>query len=303
MNQRVLIAGGSGLVGKKLTEILSSEGYDVSILTRKKSPLLKIEQFEWDPVKNKIDDKAFENVRILINLAGAGIADKRWTANRKQEIIRSRTSAAAALYDFLNSQSHQIQVVIHASAIGIYKNNLSELLDESAVHGNDFISSTVIEWEKQTTRFSELKIRTVIFRFGIILSADDGAFNKMLKPLRFRIAGIVGTGRQMMSWVHIEDTCRAIIYAIKTDSMSGIYNLVSPYPVSNQQLMQELIRQKKGVFLKAYAPSFALRLILGQRAEILLNGAIVSSKKLVDKGFRFRFPEIAPAIANLLKAR
>lgn len=298
----VLIAGGSGMIGTCLSRMLNAAGYQVRILTRKKKQNFPFEQAEWNPDSNYLEAGALNEVTFIINLSGTGIADKRWSQERKREIISSRVNPISTLVYHLKNNAYQVKAFISASAIGIYPKNKVQVMTEDSLPGNDFLSQSVMEWEMALLNsILPAEIRKVVLRFGVVLSLDGGALPEMLKPFRFGIALTLGKGNQMVSWVHIEDVCRAIIHALQHTEVSGIYNVTAPEPVTFKKLIFETAKTKCRWYFKASVPAFILRCIMGRRAGLVLDSMHVSSARLQSTGFQFRFPSIDSALQQLLK--
>lgn len=261
-----------------------------------------VPSYVWNPEKGDLDPKAFDGVDTIVHLAGAGIGDKRWSADRKREILDSRIRSTALLVDFLRSAKHEVRTVVAASAIGYYGfgSGEEEFTEESAP-GRDFLASVVVRWEQETERFRALGCRVVKPRIGVVLSGDGGALKEIVRPIRWGVGAPLGTGTQWMSWIHIDDLCALIAYAIDNPQMEGVYNAVAPQPITNLGLTREIARQlHRKVFLPPI-PSFVLRTMLGEMADLVTKGSKVSGARISIRGFQFRFPRLPEAIAHLLQ--
>ena len=302
MSKVVLITGGSGLVGSRLTEILLAEGFIVSHLGRSRTPKKSVKSYIWDIKRGFIEEGAIESANIVVHLAGAGVADKPWTKSRKQVILQSRVQSTRLLYDKLASSENQCQTVVSASAIGIYGIDTGEQwVDEGSPAGTGFLADVVKRWEREIARFEELKLRVVTLRTGIVLSSQGGALPKIAKPISMNAGAVIGTGKQYMSWIHIDDLCQVILAAISSGSYSGIYNAVAPNPVNNKQFTEILAKVlNKPLWLPA-VPGFILKLAMGEMAQIVLGGNRVSAEKIQDAGYKFEYPELEPALAAIYK--
>ena len=311
MKPCVLITGGTGLVGNALTKALLGKGYEVIILSRKMvspdSATPGLYYACWDPAAGKADVEAFAKADHIINLAGAGVADQRWTANRKALIRDSRVHAGKLITSVLANNSNKVQSVINASAIGWYgpdknpTNSNDEGFIETDPPMNDFLGTTCQDWEDSIKGVESLGKRLVILRTGIVLSTKGGALKEFLKPLRFRIAAVLGSGKQVISWIHIDDLVNLYIYMIENKNQTGVFNAIGPNPVSNRTMVKELARQQKpGFHLTIPVPAFMLRIILGEMSIEVLKSARVSCLKIREAGFQFRHPELPEAIRNLL---
>jgi uncharacterized protein (TIGR01777 family) len=302
MSQNILITGGTGLVGSRLTELLLQEGYQVSYLSRSKESVGKVKIYAWDVEEGHIEDGAIETADYIIHLAGVGVADKRWTSSRKKEILESRTKSAELLFKKLQQSTHQVKAVVAASAVGYYGYDTGEaLITEESPAGEDFLAEVCQHWEFSVGQIRQLHIRTVSFRIGIVLSPHGGALAKLLQTIKIGAGAPLGTGKQYFSWIHIDDVCQAFIKAIKDDTLNGIYNLTAPNPVTNEELTKETASVLDKPLLLPNVPAFALKLGMGEMANAVLGGSIVSSQKLAAAGFRFQFTQLRPALEDLLR--
>lgn len=304
--ETILITGGTGLVGKALTKMLVSKGYNVIILTRV-LPANKTQnniQFAlWDTNKQTIDIAALQKADYIVHLAGAGVVDKRWTDAYKKEIINSRVNSSKLLIHTLQNNSNKIKAIISASAIGWYGPDKFPVVPftESDKPDTGFLGDTCKLWEESIEPATALGIRVVKYRLGIVLSNEGGALTEFKKPLRFGIAGILGSGEQIISWIHINDLCRLFIYAIENENIEGSYNAVAPEPVTNKKLMLTVAKTIKGNFyIPMHVPGFILKLLLGEKSIEILKSTTVSSKKITQTGFIFNYPEIENAITDLV---
>ncbi len=249
----VIITGGTGLIGRALSAYLVSRGMQVIILTREprshRSSSPGISYAAWNIEEQSVNEEPFHKAKFVIHLAGAGVADKRWTEKRKKEILESRTKSGSLLIKVLQQVPNEIVSVVSASAIGWYKKNNPVPAIETDPPGQGFLSETCVAWENSIKPVTELGKRLVILRTGIVLSNDGGAFPEFAKPVRFGIAGILGNGKQMISWIHIEDLCRIYMEAMLNASLSGIYNAVAPQPVSNRNFYAGSCEKNKRKFL------------------------------------------------------
>ena len=287
------------MIGRVLAKQFESKGFRVRYLTRQPPPG-DAHAYFWDPLNGQIDENAFREVEILVNLAGEGIADKLWTPWRKRKIINSRVLAAKILFKALERIDHRVKVIINASAIGIYGNTGEMIIHEDAPLSQDFLGTTCQRWEKNALHFNSLGVRTVIFRIGLVLSDKGGMLPELLTPLKFGIATVFGSGKQYQSWIHIDDLCRMIVKASREDQYAGIYNAVAPGPLSQRNFMKLLTQILQGSYIFFPVPSFLLKLFLGEMSKLLLEGSRVSSEKIEKTGFKFTFPQANLALRNLL---
>lgn len=299
--KNVLIAGGTGLVGKALSDNLSGAGYQIRHLSRKARPEAAFPTFAWNPEKGEIDPAALQDVDAVINLAGEGIADKLWTAERKKKIIDSRVQATRLLRQAIAEHGKQVQVFLSASAIGYYGNRGDEWMAETAKPGKGFLSDSTLAWEKAIEEVAATGLRTAWFRIGIVLTTRGGAMEKLLLPMRMGLGGYFGDGKQWYPWIHIDDVCGTFRYALEKPSINGPYNAVAPAPATNRDLVREIARVKGGVGLVASGPAFVMRLAMGEMADVILNGTRVSADKIIAAGYSFRYPVLQPALEDLIR--
>jgi uncharacterized protein len=297
--KKILIAGGTGLIGTHLSRLLKNRDYEVTHLSRRANPTAEFPTFAWQPETGSFDPKAFEKVDAIINLAGAGIADKLWSKKRKREIIDSRTSTNALIAKYLRSEKHSIQTYISASAIGFYDNRGDEMMDETSAVGTGFLAESTDAWEKAIAEVAATNVRTVALRIGVVLSPEGGALQKMLIPFMFRLGVYFGNGRQWTSWIHRVDLCNIFLWALENPTIQGTFNAVAPGPLSNFDFTKAISTAKGGGYLLLPAPAFALRLGMGEMADVVLGSTRVSSQKIENQGFRFRFPEALGALRDL----
>lgn len=299
----VLITGGTGLIGKAIAKLLLEKGYEVIILSRNPEELKpvssRISYAGWDIDKKIIDETAIANADYIIHLAGAGLADKRWTKKRKEEIIGSRVKSSQLIIEAIRRIPNRIKAVVSASAIGWYGSDPTipnpQPFTEDSPAGNDFLGKTCRQWEASIEPVTELGKRLVTLRIGIVLSSEGGALKEFIKPLKFGIAVILGNGKQIISWIHISDLARLFFTAIENEKMNGVYNAVAPIPVSNKDLVLELARNRN-FFIPFHVPSFLLKLFLGEMSMEVLKSISVSSEKIQGAKFIFQFPDIKTAL-------
>jgi uncharacterized protein (TIGR01777 family) len=302
--QTVLITGGTGLVGSRLTALLIEKGYQVSHLSRSKKEGINPKTYQWDIKKKSIEEEAIAKADYIIHLAGASVADKRWTSSRKKEILNSRIESAALLRDKLKTVQNNVKALISASAIGIYGIDTgSRINTEEAPKGNDFLADVAKHWEAAADDIAMQvpQIRIVKLRIGIVLSDKGGALEKMMQPIRLGAGAPLGSGKQYMSWIHIDDLCRMFIHAIENDNIKGVYNAVAPHSVTNEELTRQAAKLINRPVLGLHVPAFALKLVLGEMAETVLGGSIISADKIKQTGFNYRYAHLNDALSNLLK--
>ena len=302
-----MITGGTGLVGTALTKHLVDKGYQVIILSRNEdqtSSSSSVTFARWDVEKQTIDNNAIAKADYIIHLAGAGVADKRWSEKRKKEIVESRTQSSALLVKALSETANNVKAVISASATGWYGADEKRFrgkkgFTEDAPADGEFLGETCRLWEESISPIGRLGKRLVKLRTGIVLSNDGGALHEFKKPVKFGVASILGNGKQVVSWIHIDDLCRLYIYSIEHE-ISGVYNAAAPTPVTNGNLVMRLAAKLKGsFFVPMYVPGFLIRLIFGEMSIEVLKSVTVSSDKIRNEGFTFLYPSIAAALDQL----
>ncbi len=313
----VLITGGTGMIGTALSRHLLQQGYDVIILSRNPiqtassyktaslqnsfRPSGKIFYAKWDTHLKKIDNQALSQADFIVHLAGEGVAKKRWTKKRKEEIKKSRTESSDVLFHCLSTQPNKVKAVISASAIGWYGPDHGRPFIETDPASNDFLGETCKAWEESIDEIKTLDKRVVKMRLGIALSNEGGALVEFKRPARIGIAAILGNGNQMVSWIHIDDLCRAFIHAIETPTMEGVYNLAAPNVVSNRELTLGIAKSMNGnVYMPFKVPSLLLKIIMGEMSMEVLKSTTVDCSKLQETGFNFIYPSVEPALRQLI---
>ena len=298
--EKILITGGSGLLGQHLAEYLSSQNYELKLLSRKKN-LNKSNIYFWDLNSGQIEEDALNGIDHIIHLAGAGIAEKRWTEKRKNKIIDSRVKSTELLFNEVNKMYIKPRTFISASAIGYYGAVTNEkIYTEEDNPGDDFQGEVCQQWESSSQKFGELGIRNVQLRFGVVLSAEGGVLPKMMLPIKFGVGSAMGTGNQFVPWVHIKDVTRIIEKSILDEDISGPYNIVAPEFKTNNEFMNAIAGKLGKPLFMPNIPSFILNLILGEMSQIVLEGSRISSKKILDSTYTFSFPVLDRALSNLL---
>jgi uncharacterized protein len=299
--ETVLITGGNGLIGKYLAIKLRSGGYHVITLSRSAGKNNGKDQFFWDSDKNIIDPGAITPADYIIHLAGANIGDKRWTKQRKQEIIDSRVKSTQLIFNAVQAQPNHLKAFISASATGYYGAVTTEkVFSESDLPASDFLGETCRRWEEAAHQFENASVRTVIIRTGVVLTPKGGALGKMTPLVRLGLGSPLGSGNQYLPWIHIDDLCEIYIRALKDQSMTGAFNAAAPDNPTNKEFYRILARlMKKPLWLPA-VPSIVLKIALGKMSAMLLEGSRVSSEKIRTAGYHFRFPELEGALRALI---
>lgn len=303
MTKKVLITGGTGLVGTALTTLLVEKGYLVTILTRNKNLTSKhpnIAYSYWDINKGVIDKDELFSANYIIHLAGAGIADKPWSVKRKTEILDSRVEPIKLIYTHLKNNPHELKAFISASGVGYYGAiTTNTIFEETAPAASDFLGKTCLKWEQAVDELNDLSIRTVKLRTGIVLAKNGGALPKMMQPFKFGLGAALGSGKQIMPWIHIDDLAQLYVAAIENDSFNGAYNAIAGN-VSNKNFSKMLSKAINKPFWLPNVPGFMLKLFLGEMAVILLEGSAASNQKLLQTGFNFQFADLEVALKELV---
>lgn len=301
MSKTILITGGSGLIGSFLTHVLLQKGYIVHHLRRNEAQSRNpaIRTFEWDVYRQQIDEKCIDEVDAVVHLAGEGIADKRWTNKRKQQIVESRTESIRMVYGLLKKKKdHQCKLIVSASGIGYYGDCGEALLTEDNPPGSDFLAQTCVKWEKAVDEGAKLGLRIVKFRTGVILAEQGGALPQMAKPVKWGFGAALGSGNQWMSWIHIRDAVRMYVFALEKQ-LEGIYNMVSPHPATNKQIMKAIASHLNHPFWLPDIPAFVLKVVMGEMGTMLLGSAKVSANKIQSTGFIFEFLTLQEALQEI----
>lgn len=298
MSKKILITGASGLVGSQLTEMLLQKGYQVVHVGRTKRAG-KVPAFVWDVTKQEFDIESLNGVDTIINLAGAGVADKRWTDSRKRELLESRTKSLELLHKTLSTNNHQVTAVISASAIGYYGFVGDDVFTEDSKSGTDFLATLTQQWEAEADKLNTLNIRVVKLRIGIVLSDKGGALIEMAKPVRMFVGSPLGSGKQFLSWIHIDDLCNMFIKAVTNEKLQGAYNAVSGDWVTNKEMTLAIGKVLNRPVWLPNVPAFVLKVMLGEMANLVLQGSKVSADKIKQTGFNFTYTKLDDALQNL----
>jgi uncharacterized protein (TIGR01777 family) len=296
MSRKVLITGGTGLIGTRLAEMLIDAGYEVALLSRHPGAS-RYRGFRWDPQAGMIDEAAISYADYIINLAGSSVSDGKWTNERKQEILSSRLAGTQLVARELAKGHHHVQAFISASAIGIYGDQDDRLVNEETPPApNDFLAEVCQQWEAAAQSVAEGNIRTAIFRIGIVLSPEGGALVPLARIVKMMAGAALGSGRQYMSWIHLDDLCRLLIDALEEPKWEGTFNAVSPHPVTNQTFTKTLAEVLHRPLVLPKVPEFGLKLVMGEMSEIVLSSQRVSADKVLGQGFKFEYPELRTAL-------
>jgi uncharacterized protein (TIGR01777 family) len=299
---KVLVTGATGLVGEELVKLFLQNGISINYLTTSKSKIihkLNYNGFYWNPLLGEIDVKAFENVDVIIHLAGASVSN-RWTKEYKKEIIDSRMLTVRLLYNSLTTIEHQVKQIVSASAIGIYPDSFTKIYHEDDHEvDNSFLGKVVYDWENEVNVFEKLDIKVAKIRIGLVLASNGGALQEIKKPIKLGIGSPFGSGKQYQSWIHVLDLAYVFLFAVANE-LSGTFNAVSPYPVTNEELTKAIAKKLAKPLFVPNIPKFLMKFILGEMHIILFSSQNASSKKLLDNGFQFKYAALDKALQNLL---
>ncbi len=299
---KILITGGSGLVGRELTAVLQQQGHDVAWLSSRHWLKSNIPISEYNYSSGEIDKEELKSAEVIIHLAGANVGEKKWSKKRQKLIMDSRVKTAELIFNTLKDTDHQLKAFISASAVGYYGAVTTEnIFNEESAAGSDFLSSVCRHWEKAADAFTSLGVRVVKVRSSVVLSRSGGALEKIIPPFKFGANVVLGSGKQYMPWIHIDDLCNIYLKAVEDENMHGVYNAAAPEHTDYSNFMQQLKPYFKRVFLNVKVPAFALRLVFGKMAVLLLDGSRVEAQKIVKSGFQFKFPTLKMAFDHLLK--
>jgi len=301
--KKVLITGASGLIGTRLTDILLQHGFGVHTLgrTARKAANSLIRPFTWDIEKGVLDERAFEGVSAIVHLAGAGIAERRWTDQRKREIIDTRVKSAHLLYQFLKSGNHEVKTFVSTSGVDYYEDAGENWITEEGAKGKGFLTEVCSQWEQGAIDIGALGIREVRLRTGIVLSAKGGALPPLTATIPFGFATYFAKTPLYYPWIHIDDECGIIMDAINNETMHGPYNSVAPQPLPMKDLMKEILLARKSKAVLLPVPPFTIRLALGEMSAMLLGSHRCSAEKILAAGYRFKYGEIKEALDNILR--
>jgi uncharacterized protein (TIGR01777 family) len=300
--RKILITGATGLIGQEIVKVCHDQKLSVHYLTTSKTKLTNDENYKgfyWNPEANEIDISCFEGVDTIINLVGATIS-KRWTDSYKKEIISSRTDTAKLLKNTITNHNFPVQQIVSASAIGVYPSSVTNYYEESHTQvSSSFLGEVVQQWEAAVDEFSSLGIKVAKIRIGLVLSENGGALPEIAKPIRFGAGAAFGSGEQWQSWIHIEDLARLFVHVV-THNFQGIYNAVAPNPVSNTELTKTVAKVLHKPLILPNIPKLAMKLVLGEMHILLFESQRVSSTKIEDTSFNFKYHHLEPALLEIL---
>lgn len=296
----ILITGGTGLVGQALRQKLIAKGYAIKLLSTSKNKCNGIDVFYWNLENEQLDERALENIDYIIHLAGANISDKRWTAQQKKVIIDSRTISTNLLLNELKKRNKTLKAFISSSATGYYGAITSEhIFLETDQNEQDFLGKVCNQWEAGVEEISALGIRTVKLRTGVVLSNKGGALKKLIAPARWGLSAAMGSGKQYLPWIHIDDLCNMYIHCLENNHIQGVYNAVAPQHITNKDFTKELAVSLNKPYFLPNIPYFLLKTVLGEMSLIILEGSRISCEKIIATGFQFKYKAITEALHSL----
>lgn len=300
--ETILITGGTGVIGRHLSQSLTEKGYMVCMLSRTETKEHGIRNYSWDPVSNKIDPEAVAEADCIIHLAGANLGEKRWTRKRKKELYDSRIKTGELILENVRTYGKKLKAFISASATGYYGMTTSgKIFSETDEAASDFTGELCRHWENMAERFGETGARTVRIRSGVVLTARGGALGRISTVTRAGLASPLGTGNQYFPWIHVDDLCGIYMKAVADTTMNGAYNAVAPEQITNRDFMKAVAGSLKRPFIAPNVPSFIMRLVFGEMAGMLLEGSRVSPDKIIRAGFDFRFKSVEAALKDLFE--
>lgn len=297
--KNILITGASGLIGAKLIRNLQDKGYFVSVLSRNPDKLKGVKAFKWNTEEQTIDNNALKDVDTIIHLAGAGIADARWTKSRKQLIIDSRVLSTRLLFKAIEETKAPVKTIISASAVGFYGDRADEILNENSTNGTGFLAECCQQWEKAVDEGLKFGVRLVKFRIGLVLSKQGGALAKLETPVSLFLGAPLGSGKQWMPWIHVTDLLAVFEKAIENSELVGIYNACSPIPVTNLEFTKILAKTLFRPVWPIKVPEFILKAVLGEMSDVILISNHTTSQKLINSGFKFRYAVLDEALKEI----
>lgn len=301
MAKKILVTGGTGLVGDLLTKKLQDQGYDVSIMSRNPEKVKNLKAFYWDSKKQEIDEKCLDGIDTIIHLAGENIADGRWTDQRKKILISSRSESIGLLYDLMKRREHQVKAVLSASAVGFYGDRANEILDEESFVGTGFLAHCCNEWEKAVDQGTEIGLRVAKFRIGLLLTPKGGVLEIFKLMVKTFTATKLGSGQQWFPWIHSDDLIGMFLWAVENDNAKGVFNATAPNPVRNKEFTKKLSDVLHRPFWPLAIPKSMFKLLMGEKSELVLMSTHTKSDKIIKAGFTFKFLCLKTALQDLTK--
>ena len=301
MAKKILVTGGTGLVGNMLTKKLQDQGYEVSIMTRSPEKVKHLKAFYWDIKKQEIDEKCLDGIETIIHLAGENIADGRWTDDRKKALVSSRTESIGLIYDLMKRKEHQVKTVLSASAVGFYGDRGEEILDETSKPGTGFLAYCCEEWEKAVEQGTEMGLRVAKFRIGLLLTPKGGVLDIFKLMVKSFTATKLGSGEQWFPWIHSDDLIGMFLWAVENQDAKGVYNATAPNPVRNKEFTKTLSDVLHRPFWPLAIPKAMFKLLMGEKSELVLMSTHTKADKIIKAGYTFKFLSLKTALEDLTK--
>ena len=301
MAKKILVTGGTGLIGNMLTKKLQDQGYEVSIMTRSPERVKNLKAFYWDIKKQEIDEKCLDGVDTIIHLAGENIADGRWTDERKKALVSSRTESIGLIYDLMKRKEHQVKTVLSASAVGIYGDRGEEILDETSKPGIGFLAYCCEEWEKAVEQGTDLGLRVAKFRIGLLLTPKGGVLDIFKLMVKTFTATKLGSGEQWFPWIHSDDLIGMFLWAVENEDAKGVYNATAPNPVRNKEFTKTLSDVLHRPFWPFAIPKAMFKLVMGEKSELVLMSTHTKADKIIKAGYTFKFLSLKSALEDLTR--
>jgi uncharacterized protein (TIGR01777 family) len=299
MNKHILMTGATGMIGRKLIRALQEKGHTVAVLSRKPVVIENVKVFLWNVYEQEIDPSCLEGVNTIIHLAGENVAGEKWSPARKKKLIDSRVLSAKLLYQLIKEQQKDIQTFISASAVGYYGDGGDQILTEESPAGTGFLAECCRQWEAAVDEGAALGLRIVKCRIGFVLARNEGALPALDKPIRFFVGAGLGSGKQWVPWVHVDDVVKAFVSAVENDQWTGPYNICAPFPVSNLSLTKAIAKKLHRPVWPVNVPEGVLKLILGEMSSVALISNNTSAQKILDTGFQFKFLQLENALTDI----
>jgi uncharacterized protein (TIGR01777 family) len=299
MNKHILITGATGMVGTKIISALQQAGHTIAILSRKDNKIPGIKTYIWDVEQHNIDIRCMDGIDTIIHLAGENIAAKKWTAKRKKQIIDSRVLSTHLLYKAIKETSASIKTFISASAVGYYGDCGEEILTEESASGYGFMAECCKEWEEAVDKGKSYGIRIVKFRIGVVLAKGEGALSSLEKPVKFFVGAPLGSGKQWVPWVHVDDIVAMFVNAVDNTLFAGAYNACAPFPVTNKTLTKSIALQLRRPIWPFNVPESILKVILGEMSEVIFISTNTSAQKLLSADFKFKYTQLQDALSDI----
>ena len=299
MKKQILITGATGLIGKKIITNLQKAGHTVSVLSRKEAQIPGVKTYIWDVFNGEIDSNCMTGVDTIIHLAGENIAAKKWTPKRKQQIIDSRVLSTQLLYKTIKETNANVSTMVSASAVGYYGDCGDEILTEDSAPGYGFMADCCKQWEDAVDKGKSYGLRIVKCRIGVVMAKGEGALSSIEKPIRYFFGAALGSGKQWVPWVHIDDVVSMFVRAVENPLMSGAYNACAPFPVTNTTLTKSIAKALHRPVWPLNVPESLLKALLGEMSDVVFISTNTSAQKLLSSEFRFKYTQLKDALSDI----